>query len=680
MTRLTSPSPLAAIAFVIAMAATVSTLPRVVAQENAGDVTVTSPDGHVKVIIGTSRVSDQRAAAIQYRVRLDDHDVILPSAFAVKLADGSELGGNCEIMRSRQQSIDAAFEQHPGKRRVVEDRCREATITLRERTEPQREWRLIVRAYNDGVALRREIPEQSDGPELTIADESTEFAFPAATIATYLPLPNFVSSHEGLYERRPVDRIASETLMDVPLVAEIPDVGWAALHEANLTNYAGMYLSRIGVEGGRLRTRLAPRPEEPAVAIRARLPHSSPWRVVFVGRRLEPLIESDLLLRLNAPCELSDVSWIKPGKTTFPWWNGFYEEKVPFTPGLNTATALHYIDFCADYGIPYHSLDGTNDAAWYGGPIQYEGDDPTTPIDGLDLPAVLKHARERGVRLRLWLHWRAAFDHMERAFPIYRQWGVEGVMIDFMDRNDQEMVGFQHRLLKLAAENQLTVTLHGVAPPTGLERTYPHLLNSEAVMNWEYDKWTAEGVPPAHDVTVAGTRMLAGPLDFHQGTLRGVPREEFRARNEAPLVIGTPCRMLASYVVYQNHLPMMADYPTAYRKHPLTRILAEIPSTWDDTRVLDIQLGQYVAIARRSGDEWWIGAMIDDAPQTLAFPLGFLGPGQFVAEAYLDDVGGAHSYRVQTWEVSASSVLSVALARAGGALIRLTPRTEGEGP
>ena len=226
---------------------------------------------------------------------------------------------------------------------------------------------------------------------------------------------------------------------------------------------------------------------------------------------------------------LADTSWIRPGKTTFPWWNGFYEDKVPFQMGLNTETAKYYIDFCAEAGIPYHSLDGKGNTAWYGGPIvPYEGADITRGVAGLDLQEVLRHAATKGVKIRLWMNWRAAEAHMDRAFPLYRDWGVEGVMLDFMDRDDQAMVNFLRRAIETAAANRLTVTLHGVSAPTGLERTYPNLLTNEGVLNLEYDKWDKQGVTPEHELTVPFTRMLAGPLDFHQGSFRGVPVEEFR--------------------------------------------------------------------------------------------------------------------------------------------------------
>ena len=231
---------------------------------------------------------------------------------------------------------------------------------------------------------------------------------------------------------------------------------------------------------------------------------------------------------------------------------------------------------------------------------------------------------------------------MVEAFPLYKKWGVEGVMLDFLDRDDQAMNRFLRRAVKLAAENHLTVTVHGCAPPTGLERTYPNLLTHEAVLNLEYDKWDKIGCPPGHQVLVAFTRMLAGPLDFHQGSFRAVAPEAFAPRDRAPLVMGTPARTLASYVVYQNHLPMVADSPSAYAGQPGLPVLAAIPTAWDDTRVVAASVGEFVAVARRSHGAWHLGAMTDRAARTLKIPLNFLGPGQFTAELWVDDAAGRH--------------------------------------
>jgi alpha-glucosidase len=645
-------------------------------------VGVRSPDGQVGIEFALAALEGTEAVPV-YRVSFRDKPVVLTSRLGVGLVDAPPLGGPCALEGVQTRSRHATWTMYPGKRRRVVDHCTEAVVSLRERTPPSRRWELVLRAYDDGVAFRYRFPAQDGWPRLAVAGERTEFALPEGTHGHALPLNGFTTSYEARYQRKAIADLPSDWLLGLPLLLECPGGSWAAITEANLTDYAGLYLAPAGGHRPALASRLAPLPGTPSVAVRAALPHASPWRVLLLGESPGRLLESDLVLNLNEPCALGETSWVRTGKTTFPWWNGYHLEKVPFRPGLNTATMKHYIDFCAEAGIPYHSLDGIDDTAWYGGPIvPYKGADITRGLPGLDLPEVLRHARKKGVRLRLWMHWQAARAHMDRAFPLYRERGIEGVMIDFMDRDDQEMVNWQRRLLRKAAENHLTVTLHGVAKPTGLERTYPHLLTSEGVLNLEYDKWDPLGCPPEHEVTVPFTRMLVGPLDFHQGSFRGVPAEHFKPRNAAPLVMGTPCRTLASYVVYQNHLSMVADYPSAYQGHPGLPVLAQIPTAWDDTRVLAGSVGEYVVLARRHGGDWYVGAMNDRRRRDLEAPLGFLGAGRYRAEVYADDPEGTTPGRIarRSETVTARDVLKLRLEPAGGCLVRLTPQPAASPP
>jgi alpha-glucosidase len=643
-------------------------------------VEVRSPGGRVAIELTLRKHGDQEAVP-HYRVSFKGQEIVAPSRLGVRL-DDSSLAGPCAIESVESAAHDTRYAIFPGKRRQARDRCSERVVNVRETKAPGRRWQVVLRAYDDGAAFRYRFPAQDGWAALVLADEQTEFALPRDARAFALPVNSFTTSHEKLYLKRTVAEIPRRWLMDLPLLVECPGRGWAAITEANLTDYAGLYLAHPDDGGSTLAGRLSPLPKERAVAVRAKLPHDSPWRVVMLGDEPGRLIESDLIFNLNEPCALADTSWIKPGKTTFPWWNGYYEENIPFKPGLNTATAKYYIDFCAGAGIPYHSLDGIDNIAWYGGPIvPYRGADITKGVDGLDLQEVLHYAKAKGVRIRLWMHWQAAQAHMERAFPLYHSWGVEGVMIDFMDRDDQEMVNFQRRLIRLAADNRLTVTFHGVAKPTGLERTYPNLLTSEGVLNLEYDKWSNVGCPPEHEVTVPFTRMLAGPLDFHQGSFRGVRVEDFKPRNDAPLVMGTPARTLASYVVLQNHLSMVADYPSAYRNHPGLPALARIPTTWDDTKVPSGVVGEHIVVARRSGDDWYLGATNDRRRRSLTVPLGFLGPGRYRAERYADDPANSTERRLLRSEevVTARDELRMTLEPAGGFFARLT-RLPAEGP
>ena len=573
--------------------------------------------------------------------------------------------------------MDETYAQAVGKRSRVRDHYNEATLAFRSKHEPGEGWDLVVRAYDDGVAFRYVLPKREGAKSVEIVGESTTFHFPDDAKARALPLKSFTTPHEARYLAKSVADLP-DGLYGVPMLVELPGTGWAAVAEANLTDHAGLYLSPSGEgKSATLGVRQPPLPTKPkasGITVEAELPHETPWRAILIGDKLARLVESDLILNLNEPCAIADTSWIKPGKTTFPWWNGFYEKDVPFKMGLNTETAKYYIDFCAEAGIPYHSLDGLDNIAWYGGTIvPYEGAGITQGIEGLDLQEVLRYAKSKGVKIRLWMHWAAAEKHMDEAFPLYEKWGVEGVMLDFMDRDDQEMVRFLRRAIAKAAEHHLTINLHGMSAPTGLERTYPNLLNHEAVMNYEYDKWDEDGIPPEHELTTVFARMLAGPMDYHQGSLRGVPPAEFKARNAAPLVMGTPCHMLATYVVYQNHLPMAADYPSAYRGHPGLPVLAAVPATWDDTVCLEAKVGESAVVARRKGDEWWVGAMTNREAREAVVPLDFLGEGRYRATIYHDDAKAQGRMASRSVEVGSGDAIRETLAPSGGMVIRLSP-------
>lgn len=640
-------------------------------EQSRTTASIGSPDGRIRIELSLLPVGAERDVP-HYRVMFGKSEVVGYSRLGIELEGGSTLGGPCEILETDLKFVKENFTQVTGKRREVNSHAGEAIVLLREKKEPHRVWRVVMRAYDDGAAFRYRFPKQKDWETLAIAGERTEFKIPAETKAFALPLNGFTTSYEKRYVASPVKDLPKQWLLGLPLLLELPTATWAAITEANIDEYAGLYLAPAG--DGLLSGRLSPLPREPGLGVRAPLPHASPWRVVMVGDRVGKLVESDIVLKLSDPCAIEDTSWIKSGKTTFPWWNAFHEEKVDFKPGLNTATAKHYIDFCAEAGIPYHSLDGTNDQAWYGGPIGYQGADITKAVEGLDMPEVLSYAKARGVRIRLWMHWLGAAKHMERAFPLYREWGIEGVMLDFMDRDDQEMNRFLRKAVKLAAENHLTITLHGCPKPTGLERTYPNLLTHEGVMNLEYDKWDKAGITPDHEVTVPFTRMLAGPLDFHQGSFRTVAPAAFSPRNEAPLVIGTRARTLASYVIYQNHLSMVADYPSAYRGHPGTPVLAAIPTTWDDTKVLDARVGEFAVIGRRSGTNWHLGAMTDGTARELKVVLDFLPKSErFAAEIWYDDSAAKHRLARKEMIVESTDVLTLRLDAAGGGYVTLRP-------
>jgi alpha-glucosidase len=436
-----------------------------------------------------------------------------------------------------------------------------------------------------------------------------------------------------------------------------------------------MYLARIEGEPATFAARLSPLPDRiDGAKVLGHAPHSSPWRVLLVADDPGRLIESNLVFHLSDPSKIKDTSWIKPGKTTFPWWNGYILEGVDFKPGVNTATMKHYIDFCAEQGIPYHSLDGL-DIAWYGGPIQPEGaTDITKAAPSIDLPELLRYAKEKNVRLRLWMHWKALRPQIDEAFRTYEKWGIEGVMVDFMDRDDQEMVRFYHEIAEKAARHHLTVTLHGAYKPTGLERTWPNMLSYEAALNQEYDKWDPRGATPEHNLDIAFIRMLAGPLDYHQGGMRSVLPANYRPQDKAPSVQGTRGHQLAMYVVYQNHMSMMADYPAAFRGQAGLDFMAGVPANWDETRVLQAEMKRCLVIARRKGDAWYLGGMTAGEPRKLKLPLTFLAKGRFNAEVYLDDdAHGPNAVTRVKKTLSSADTLEVAMPPAGGFVAQFAP-------
>ncbi|MPY87468.1 MAG: glycoside hydrolase family 97 protein [Luteitalea sp.] len=638
-------------------------------------VVVESPDGSIRVGFGLYEKSGKKAVPC-YDVSWRGKVLVRRASLGIELAGSGPLSSNFRIVNVTRAERDQTYPVYPGKSSTARDHYREAVVSLEERAEPRRRLAVIFRAYNDGVAFRYRFSELPGATELVITEEQSTFAFVGNPQAYTLPLGAFTTSYEQRYRFVSLKDVSPDALLGLPMLLEYPDGTWIALTEANLTNYAGMYLSGVAGHSNLLISRLSPWPDNPQVKVKAVVPHVSPWRVLMIADDPGRLIESNLILNLNEPRAIGDTSWIRPGKTTFPWWNGYALGDVGFRGGLNTQTMKHYIDFCAEQGIEYHSLDGF-DRAWYDGPIvPYEGADITKSVPEIDLPEVLGYARQKGVRLRLWMHWQAARAHMNTAFPIYETWGIEGVMLDFMDRDDQEMVTFLHEAVRLAAKHHLTVTLHGASKPTGLRRTYPNLLTAEGVLNLEYNKWDAQGVSPEHEVTVPFIRMLAGPLDFHQGSFRHVWPRQYAPRKIAPVVKGTRARTLASYIIFENHLPMVADYPAAYREQEGLELLAQVPVTWHETRVLNGVVGKYITVARRSDEQWYVGSMSDGSPRELTIPLDFVGPGRFVAEINADDLHAPDDPSTLTFrrlQVTAADTIRAELAPAGGHVIRLTP-------
>ena len=638
-----------------------------------------SPNGAVELTVALTS-ADGRTGVPVFSVSCRAHELLHESRLGLNLDGTGPLAAGLMVTETTRRSADTVVSLGFGKSSQARDNYREVTVALEERLPPQRKVQIVFRAYDDGIAFRYTLPRQSALPAVAIREELTTFAFTGAPTAHYLPLV-FGSSYEYFYSHSSVQSINPDLNLALPLLLECQPEIYIAITEAGLTDYAGLYLGAAAGTGV-LHARLAPSLTDPTVKVRGTPPFSSPWRVVLIGATPGALLESDLVRLLNAPSVIADTSWIKPGKVVFGWWNAYtMPDSPPFQAGVNTATIRRFIDFAAEAGIAYVSLDGTNEEAWYGGTVfEYAGQDITQANPRLDLPAVLAYARAKGVRIRLWMHWRGLEKYLDQALPLYEKWGVSGLMVDFINGDSQERVRFVSRVTAAAAEHHLTVNFHGMYKPTGVERTYPNLLSYEGVLGTEYNKWDKKGSTPEHEMDTLFVRMIAGPLDIHQGSLHPVVPENYAPANY-PSTMGTIARSLAAYVVYDNPLPLLADTAAAYRRHTdLLPYLRDVPTTWDECKVVSASLDHYLVIAKRRGPVWYLGCTGDRTARELDLPLRFLAEGAYTAEIIADgpdaDVDPGH-YEIRRCLVMAADTLHVRLARAGGCAINLKPVASG---
>ena len=645
----------------------------------------TSPDGNVTVAfeLKSSPQPYLPGERPYYRVSYKGQPVLTDSPLGLDFKGGPPLDQNFEVVKTELATHDDRWENAFGDRRWVRDHYNQLTVSLRERGGAGREVNLLFRAYDEGAAFRYVLPKQAGLEQFTLSSENTGFYFPREVFAYALNLGSFTSSYETDYHRVRLDDIKPTSIVALPLLIEMPTGPWVALLEADLTDYAGMYLGGVRGVSNALMSKLSPLPGRADEAVVASTPKATPWRVILVGPQPGTLLENrDLVLNLSAPCALADTSWIKPGKAAWDWWSGSFARNVTFKPGMNTATMMHYVDFAARSHFEYLLVD----AGWY------PAHDYTHPIDILhhtaetDVPRIIEYAKSKGVKVLLWVFWGAVDKHMDEALALYKKWGAAGVKVDFMDRDDQEMVNFYERLVKKAAEYKMTVDLHGAYKPTGLRRTYPNLLTREGVMGLEYSKWS-DRITPEHDVTLPFTRMLAGPMDYTPGGFRNTARGQFKARNLEPMTQGTRAHELAKYVVFESPLEMVSDYPEAYEGQPGFEFIEKVPTVWDNTKVLNGEPSQYVTIARQKDNVWYLGAMTNWDERDMEIPLDFLaGRGgsptaptsgqEYEAQIFADGPDAdrvATSLSITKKIVRAGNRLNVHLASGGGLAVILTP-------
>lgn len=633
-------------------------------------VSVASPDKRTRFELNLVRQSPQ------YSVKFNGRALVENSPLSLEFADGA-FGANIRMNRPVTKALSETYTLVVGKNKTVHSECNQAVIPLEETKAPFRKINLVVRAFDDGVAFRYEFPGQKDKESFTLYEEGTTFNIAGNPKVLALFLRSYRTPHEGLYTQSNYRELEEQHLMDMPVLFEYPGPVFMAITEANVRDYAGMYLWK---EGPMLYGRLSPKIGQERIKVEAPLPHHSPWRVLMISDRVGALIESDILTDLNEPCKIDDPSWIKPGKTTFTWWNGNMVVDTTFSPGNNFLTNKYYIDFAASANLQYHAIYGYAEQPWYiddGFNFSKPGRhvDVTRSVAPLDMDSICKYAESKGVSVYVWVNWKALYPQLDEALAQYEAWGLKGVMVDFMNRDDQEMINIQEEILAGAARHHLFVQFHGSSKPSGLNRTYPNEFTREGTRNYETYKWS-DKVTSDHDISIPFTRLLAGPTDYHLGGFRSVPRSRFRIHYTHPMVMSTRCHMLAMYVVLESYLAMVCDVPEAYTGQPGFDFLKAVPTTWDETRVPLASVGEYVTIARKKDDEWFVGTLNNHQPRTLELSLDFLDEGTYSATIYRDAEDAAtvpdHLVREERTVTRADSIL-LPLAADGGSVIRITP-------
>jgi alpha-glucosidase len=630
---------------------------------HAAEESVQSPDGHIVVSLNDTE-------GLRYRVSLDGKPVIVDSPLGLDFAGGFSLGRSTSITGVTRGDHDSEWDNPLGQRRRVRDHYREMKVALKEQANAPALLNVIVRAYDQGVAFRYEIPVQPGLERYTVTTERTEFIFPS-------DLTCWAGDYSDCAECQYPEKRLTQLSMNVgrphvlPLLVRLPQ-GYAAIAEADLIDWAGAFITAAGpgADGAPrtgARVQLAARKDHDGAVV-GQERRVSPWRTIQLAREAKDLVASEFIATLATPSKISDASWVKPGVSAWDsWWTGVNptqpNQKGLFSRG-DTRSHKEYIDFAAEMGFPYQLIDWF----WYE-PMNNPKADLTRPAAHVDIPGLVAYARERNVRLLLWIDShdldRQGF---EKVFNQVAEWGFAGVKIDFMNSDSQETVRWYSDVLAAAASHRLLVDLHGAYKATGLARTWPNYITQEGVLGNEYSKIRPDACTALHTITLPFTRGLLGPTDFTPGGFLNRTAAEFKVTAPAE-VIGTRARQLAETVVYFSPLLCLCDSPQNYRGQPGVEFFRGLPTVWDDTVVLSAEVAQHVVIARRSGNRWYLAAMNGDDPVTLKVPLNFLPTGTWKIRAF-SDAADSSTHPEKIDEVSRSlastETLELKLAPAGG--------------
>ena len=627
----------------------------------AKDYSLLSPDGRLQISVQTGSV-------LTYAVSYDGQQLITPSEIGLTLEDGTLFGPGTKFTKAVKSARNQSFQTALFKRSEVKDVCNELRLKAKG-------WDLVFRAYNDGAAYRYE-PQKP----VTVKSEKATFRF-AEDWPAYVPYTGngdndgsqFFTSFESTYQYHKLSEWDRGHLVFLPITIEAANGIRICLVESDLLDYPGMFLGNDGgtpnlygiyaevpTEVDRDGHNKLQRIVRKRADVIAKDTEILPWRGIIVATEDRQLAQSDFVYRLATPAEDKDWSWVKPGKVAWDWWNDWNIYGVDFEAGINNETYKYYIDFASAKGIEYVILD----EGW-----SVLGKSLLDIVPEIDLEMLSKYALEKGVGLILWAGCWPFNQDMEAVCAKYSAMGIKGWKIDFMDYDDQQMVQFYRRAAETAARYGMMCDFHGAFKPTGLNRTYPNVINFEGVYGLENMKWNQRADEVTYDVTIPFVRLVAGPADYTQGAMRNGTRANYRAVNSEPMSQGTRCHQLAEYIVFDAPLTMLCDSPSNYLQEPeCTEFIASVPTVWDETIALDGKIGEYVVMARRKGDAWYIGALNGWEARDLEIDLSFLPADKTRGTAYQDGVNAhraARDYKKNGAQVSGGKV-KAHLAPGGG--------------
>ena len=634
-----------------------------IAQETA----IKSPDGRLSLKVNLSET-------VSWNVSLDGMNIIENATISMDMGSNRVLGSSPKLRSKNTESKnETIIPQVPNKDANIKSVFNQLTLNFKGG------YQLVFRTYNDGVAYQ--FIDQSSKTK-TVINEQMTLTFPAGTSSFFPQEESMYSHNERDYLNKNISDIATGEFCSLPVMFDTKKAK-VLFTESSLLNYPGLFLAK-GKENTFTTTfpkyvlKAVPNEafnpdrnqiisEEADFIAKVDGKRSYPWRVFIISDDDRTFVESNLVTQLSPATKISDVSWIKPGQVAWDWYNANNVYGVDFEAGVNDETYKYFIDFASKNGIEYVILD----EGWTKSTTEILEDN-----ENIDVPELIKYAKSKNVEIILWVLWKPLYENPEKILQLYSSWGAVGIKTDFMQRSDQYVVESYEKIAEIAAKYKLLVDYHGAFKPAGVERMWPNIINYEGVKGNENNKWSS-AITPEHNVTLPFIRMAAGPLDFTPGAMINMNKVDYETGGPnyaafwtRPMSFGTRAHQVAMYVVFEAPIQMLCESPTIYYKEQETvDFITQIPTIWDETVVLEGAVSDYIIVARRKGDNWYLGAMTDWTARDFELDFSFLGEGEFEMKSLRDGINAhrnAQDYKIETNSVNQNAKISIHLSGGGG--------------